>query len=286
MEFPEVKRSIYERGGTLSLDYDYRKDEKVDFSQGLNELGAVVSLLDKIPLSEMSLVKLMNRTDVKYIVNVNDVPTLIRRAAKEYFIQEIDGNCIAKYDTIYLDTNDLLFFRTHINGKLNRFKWRIRTYIESNLSFLEVKNKSKTDRTQKSRIVIGKTDSLKLDPAASFIINTSCTDPNLLVKVLQNNFNRLTMVNRDKTERLTIDYHISFKNRLNGKTAHFPNLCIIEIKQERFSESYVKQYLNEMRIKKAGISKYCLGIALTGDNVKGNLYKQKIRYIQKIINTK
>ena len=286
MEFPEVKRSIYERGGTLLLDCDYRKEKKVDFSQGLNELNAAITILDKIPLSEMSLVKLMNRTDVKYIVNVNDVPTLMRRAAKEYLIQEIDGNCIAKYDTIYLDTNDLLFFRTHINGKLNRFKWRIRTYIESNLSFLEVKNKSKTDRTQKSRIVINKTDSLKLDPAASFIINTSYTDPNLLVKVLQNNFNRLTMVNRDKTERLTIDYNISFKNRLNGKTAHFQNLCIIEIKQERFSVSHIKPYLNEMRIKKAGISKYCLGIALTGDNVKGNLYKQKIRYIQKIINTK
>jgi hypothetical protein len=285
MEFSGLKKSQYGHGSTLSLDYGYRKDEKGDFLQGLNELNTAISLMQKIPLSEMSLVKLMNRTDVKYIVNANLVPTLMRRAAKDYFIQEINGKFIAKYDTIYLDTNELHFFRAHMNGKLNRFKWRIRTYIESNLSFLEVKNKSKTDRTEKSRIVIEKADSLILDPAASFIINTSCTDPNLLVKVLQNNFNRLTMVNVDKTERLTIDFNISFKNRLNGKTAHFPNLCIIEIKQERFSESHINQYLNDMRIKKAGISKYCLGIAMTADNVKGNLYKQKIRYIQKITNT-
>jgi hypothetical protein len=212
------------------------------------------------------------------------IPALIRNGAKDYFIQEIDGNCMATYGTTYLDTNDLCFFRMHMNGKLNRFKWRIRSYMESNLSFLEIKKKTKTDRTMKSRIVFNQTDSLKLDPAVSFIRNASDIDSNILVEVMQNDFSRLTMVNREKTERLTIDFNISFRNCLNGKTAYFPNLCILEIKQERFCESHIRKYLNEMRVKKAGISKYCLGVAMTAENVKSNLYKQKIRYIQKITN--
>ena len=48
-------------------------------------------------------------------------------------------------------------------------------------------------------------------------------------------------------------------------------------------EAYVNE-LKELRIKKTGISKYCLGMALTGQAKKINILKRKLREIQKITN--
>ena len=127
MESLDLLSSIKDLRGSFSADTKIPGDNESDYLQGLPELRTAISLLTNISLSGMASVKLMNRTDVKYILNANILPTLIRKVAKDYFIQEIDGNCVAEYGTTYLDTIDLRFFRTHMNGKLNRFKWRIRS---------------------------------------------------------------------------------------------------------------------------------------------------------------
>jgi hypothetical protein len=100
--------------------------------------------------------------------------------------------------------------------------------------------------------------------------------------MIQNSFNRITLVNNGRTERLTIDFNISFKNCRNDKISEVTNLAIIEIKQDRTNKSAMHHNINELRIKKSGISKYCLGIVLTDKTIKGNLYKKKIRSINKI----
>ncbi len=253
---------------------------------GWTELCQAISLLSGISLEEMTGVKLMNRTDVKYLIKSSAIPVLLKKIFKDYHIQEISGKRVADYGTLYLDTKELLFYHLHINGKLNHIKWRIRSYIESNLSFLEIKKKSNTGRTRKNRIVYNPSQSLLETVPADFIRENSGLEPNLLRPVLENNFKRITLVNNNKTERLTIDFNISFRNCFNGKLVSVQDLAIIEIKQNRLSESAIRKYIDEMRIKKSGVSKYCLGIALTTENIKRNLYKRKIRYINKITTQK
>lgn len=42
----------------------------------------------------------------------------------------------------------------------------------------------------------------------------------------------MTLVNRDKTERLTIDTNIRFRNLHTGREQSLPDLVIIELKQD------------------------------------------------------
>jgi hypothetical protein len=249
-------------------------------------MEAALSRLPKILLDEMSEVKLMNRTDIKYVVHASVIPELIKKAGCDYFIQEIDGRRVADYGTVYLDTRELLFFRTHMNGKLNRYKWRIRSYLEYNLSFLEIKNKTNKGVTQKKRIAYNPSDGLYEGKAAGFIQEVSGCDAVSLLPVLQNRFKRITLVNNKKTERVTIDFDISFRNCLSGATAAVRDAGIIEIKYDHSCVSAIRNHISEMRIRNTSISKYCLGIVLTTKNCKANSYKQKLRYIHKITGLK
>jgi hypothetical protein len=250
------------------------------------ELDLALLILPKISLEEMSGVQLMNRKDVKYIIKASMIPSILKRLAEGYHIQEIDNKRLAEYKTIYLDTKELEFYHTHMNGKLNHMKMRIRSYVESNLSFLEIKSKSNKGRTRKARIVFDADEGFKKGSAADFISQASGFIAGDLLPVLENDFKRMTLVNNNKSERITIDLNISFKNCLSENSGSISDLAIIEIKQDRFSESLMHKYLSDLRIKKSGISKYCLGIAMTSDYIKKNLYKRKMRYINKIISSK
>ena len=109
------------------------------------------TLKEYIPISleEMSGIKLMNRTDTKYVTS--------------YQILKVNGEYNIAYHTIYLDTADRDMYLTHQNGRVVREKIRIRTYVDSDLTFLEVKNKNNKGRTDKKRIRIGSIDTIKED---------------------------------------------------------------------------------------------------------------------------
>ena len=113
----------------------------------------VLKDFDEITLSEMDSVKLMNRTDTKFVFKREFLQELLPILKSQYRVLNIKGNLISSYKTLYYDLNNFQFFLDHHNGKGNRFKVRIRNYVESNLFFLEIKNKYK-GRTAKSRIKV------------------------------------------------------------------------------------------------------------------------------------
>ena len=57
-----------------------------------------------ISLEQMSSVKLMNRTDTKFVTTQQRLQQLLTMALKDYYIQEIDGQRNLEYDTTYFDT--------------------------------------------------------------------------------------------------------------------------------------------------------------------------------------
>ena len=100
---------------------------------------------------------------------------------------------------------------------------------------------------------------------------------------LQNAFQRITLVNRQKSERITIDSGISFHNLLTGCDASADGLVIIEVKQNGNIPSDFKRLLLDARIQSHGLSKYCLGMLLTDNHVKYNRFKPKIRMVSKLV---
>lgn len=100
-----------------------------------------LSAFSSISLEEMSTIRLMNRTDTKYIVSLSALMDVLQRASNCYRVQEVQGERNIVYHTTYLDTPDYAMYLAHQNGRVIREKIRVRTYVSSGLTFLEVKKK-------------------------------------------------------------------------------------------------------------------------------------------------
>ena len=148
------------------------------------------TLKEYIPISleEMSGIKLMNRTDTKYVTSYQILKEILLVARHDYRIQEVNGECNIAYHTIYLDTPDRDMYVTHQNGRIVREKIRIRTYVNSDLTFLEVKNRNNKGRTDKRRIRIGSIESIKEDGGDAFLRQHAWYDQSQLCLCLKTHF--------------------------------------------------------------------------------------------------
>ena len=230
-----------------------------------------------ISLAEVSVVALMKRVDTKFIMNVDDLPQLIDSIANDYQVLEIDGNRLMTYDSTYFDTPRAFFYHSHHNGHAHRIKIRIRNYVESELSFLEVKQKDSQGNTIKSRIKLDSPDAPLEGELLDFIKKTT-SENFVLNKALNNSFNRFTLVQKELKERITIDLNLGY----NGHILN-PKLAIIELKQEKLRRSSpIFQALKKMGVHPYKISKYCIGMASLMPKLKQNFFKAKFLKINKL----
>lgn len=249
-------------------------------------VSSLLSQFRPISLEEMKTVKLMNRVDTKYLTTIDKLPEILQQLQQHYFVQTIDGRQITHYQTLYYDTPDVKMYIAHQDGQLTRQKIRTRIYCDSQLAFCEIKNKNNKKRTKKKRIEIATEQYgsiLSFPNITDFIRQYLRYNTDQLTPQVENQFERITLVNDQRTERLTIDGSLRFSNRATHLSADIPPLIIIELKQDGFCPFYFKNVLLEMRIPAYRISKYCLGTILTNPTVKQNRYKCKIYYINKLI---
>jgi hypothetical protein len=227
----------------------------------------------------MDGVALMNRTDTKYLMSVEQLESVLQEVAHHYRILDIKGVRSNHYQSQYYDTADFYFYRRHHSGKQNRLKIRKRMYVESNLTFLEVKFKSNKGRTEKNRTKLDGLNSELSHENEEYIHETSHFEEHLEPK-LMNLFERITLVDQNLPERITIDLNLSFV--VDEHSVEIPDLVIIEAKQERQNRhSVFLQALKKRLIRPESMSKYCLGIALLTDQ-KSNMFKEKIRTIKSL----
>lgn len=237
-----------------------------------------------ITLAEMSSVKLMNRTDTKFVTTLPQLCRLLEMAQGDYYAQEIDGERNMLYDTTYFDTLGFDMFKDHQHGHAGRQKIRFRTYVSSNLQFMEVKTKNNKGRTKKKRMEVTDMD-LRDEEKLAFIAKHLKYDSGLLMPAIQNAFDRITLVNKAKTERLTIDTNLQFHNLVTGIDKCMEPLVIVELKRDGLCYSPVLEMLRQLRIFPHGFSKYCMGSALTNGDLRTNRFKPKLIDIRKIAHT-
>jgi hypothetical protein len=246
----------------------------------VNELQAILEQASPISLKEMDKVALMNRTDTKFIVPEPVLLEILKQILPYYSILEIGGVRVNHYETLYYDTPNFAFYLRHQNGAKNRLKIRKRTYIESNLTFLEVKFKSNKDRTIKDRMKLDAMRSLLSDSDSHFIREESGYADELEPK-LSNSFGRITLVGNVHNERITIDRDLSFS--FDKENVALPGVVIVEAKQEKQNRhSYFIQELKRRVIRPESISKYCIGAALLYPELKQNNFKEKLIKLRKI----
>lgn len=248
-----------------------------------NDIKKLLSEMRPITLEQMSDIRLMNRLDTKYVCSKQQLAELLTLVQDKYYVQETLSNRIIPYCTTYYDTTDHLMYTMHHNKRAKRMKVRVRTYVQSDDTFLEVKNKNNHGRTKKKRIPVPSQDNFRTTEGAhELVMRKTGLDLNTLNAVVRNNFNRVTLVNNGKTERLTIDFDIRFHNLETTVDHGTDQLVIIELKRDGNVFSPITNILRDLHIHPTGFSKCCIGMALTDISLKRNNFKPKLRKLQKI----
>ena len=252
--------------------------------------GDALLKLPPVTLEEMDGVKLMNRIDTKYLTNEATLLGVLGDAATAgYRVLTIGGNRISGYNSIYYDTPTLGMFYAHRNKKLVRQKVRTRIYLDSGDAFLEIKRKNNKGRTKKKRTEIPQAELMGFASdahAVEYLAKHSWFTVEDISPVLATRFRRITLVNPDMTERLTIDTVLAFENYRTGLSTNLQDTVIIELKQDGRMQSSMKGILLDHRVKPTRISKYCIALTLTDPGARPGRFKEKVRAIEKTIGKK
>ena len=247
------------------------------------QIKALLDSMTPITLEEMTGIKLMNRLDTKYVASKLQLIQLLHLVQDKYYVQETLCNRIIPYCTTYYDTQDHVLYMMHHNKRARRKKVRVRTYVASNLTFLEVKNKNNHGRTKKKRIEVpSQEDFRNTEGVHELVERKTGLDLDKMQAVVRNNFQRITLVNKAKTERLTIDFNVKFHNFETSNDQGTGQLVIIELKRDGNVYSPVVGILQDLHIHPTGFSKCCIGMALTDPELKQNNFKPKLQKLRRI----
>ena len=148
---------------------------------------------------------------------------------------------------------------------------------------MEVKTKNNHGRTKKKRIEVADMD-VQDEEKRLFLAKHLRYGVDTLQPALNNHFSRITLVNKGKTERLTIDSALSFNNLVSGKHLDMGPLVVIELKRDGQVFSPVLEMLRQLRIHPHGFSKYSMGSAMTNPELQVNRFKRKLIEVDKLVN--
>jgi hypothetical protein len=245
-----------------------------------NDLTQLLCSFDPITLAEMDRVKLLDRTDTKFVFNYDRLPTILNSLGEYYKVLDVNGIKQNRYETLYFDTADFKLYYDHHNGRSCRYKVRYRKYVDSDLVYFEVKYKNNRGRTIKSRVKQKNITDVIEGQATELINKKTPLRPEDLQSKLWVNYSRITLVNKTTTERLTLDLDLQFKK--GDKVFSRQNLVIAEVKQEKIGASPFLQVMKKNHLRQGSISKYCFGVMTLIEDIKKNNFKSNLLTLNKL----
>ncbi len=249
----------------------------------MKNVEEILSAFDPVSLKQMDNVKLQDRIDTKFMFKDNILPVVLNMMKEDYYILEINNMRFNHYETLYFDTENFDLYLRHHNGRVNRYKFRARKYVESNLHFFEVKFKNSKGRTIKDRVKRPEIFSYLCDTSHNLVKSLSNVNPDSLVAKLWVNYRRMTFVSKHSEERLTIDTKLTFIDK--DQTIPISGLVIAEVKQGSVKDkSAFVSLMRKYHVQQKSISKYCLGVISLNEKIKQNNFKPTLLYLQKLLN--
>ncbi len=114
--------------------------------------AAQLAAFEPVTLAELNNMALLDRIEVKYLLPIRLLDDVLPSLRSDYSALTVGSRQLSHYRTLYFDTIDLALYRRHHMGARNRYKVRAREYVESQVTFLEVKQKMNSWRTVKNRL--------------------------------------------------------------------------------------------------------------------------------------
>ncbi len=236
-----------------------------------------------ISLDELSSMALLNRIDTKYVMTVEQLLAIMPALQQDYRVLDVQGQRLNHYRTLYFDTPEFNLFNMHVNGMADRYKVRSREYLDSHLSFLEVKHKTRKDRTIKQRICTEKIVDHMTEDAEEWLEDVYPYDSYDLEPKVWNTFTRVTLASRSGCERVTLDFNLVFSS--DFRIIRLDRLAVAEVKLDgRNCASPFTDLMRRMRVHPQGFSKYCIGTSMLFEHVKKNAMKEQLLQIKKLMN--
>ena len=227
---------------------------------------------EPISLAEIDGVALLKRVDTKFVLHVNQLFEALSGLEEQYQVLQVQGKRISKYHNLYFDTPEFKLYHQHHNESGNRYKVRLRQYVDSDTAFLEIKQKNNRGMTIKNRIQTAELVRSFSGKHRVFLAQHYPYEPRQLRPVLTNDFMRITLVSKNSVERLTLDINLQISK--GWYQIGMPLLAVAELKQGHFSlESNFMQKMRAMNITPVRFSKYCLGITQFYPQLKQNRFK-------------
>ena len=239
---------------------------------------------DPISLPELdSHAGLQARVDRKYIVDFDTLERLLALMGNDYLALEIDGERLQQYDSVYLDTPDLMGYKHHLQGRRKRFKARTRLY-GGTACFFDLKMKGSRGETVKRRLALPPAAHGSLTTDASAFLKRELLQeygsaaPPQLLPTMHNSFARLALTHRRREERLTLDFGLALGRVDSDDTYRMrPDHVLIEAKSPN-GLGTVDRILPHLGARPLEMcSKYCLGIAQSDPGLPTNPYRPLLR---------
>ncbi len=244
-------------------------------------------LFDTITLQELNdVAELMDREERKYAVHINQLPSVLSSLSKDFRLLEHVEKRIFRYESLYFD-DDYATYLAHHKGIRRRFKVRTRFYVDSDICAFEMKVKKYRGCTDKRRIPYSTEHREVVTEEAYLFIKKffqesygKSFDYELRPELNVIN-DRITLVAKNGSERLTIDMNMIFKNHQSEYKAS-ENFVIIETKTPN-AYGLCDRILRKHHIRpQRYCSKYCLGVALLHLSEKEALFRSVLKVMDRI----
>ena len=245
-------------------------------------MGAVTAALDAtlrrfpaIALEALGAAQLLDRIDTKFLVDAGAVDALLAACVADYEVLDIAGHRRFRYETTYLDDEALALFRAHIAARPERCKVRTRRYAPSGERWFEVKQRLRTGRTIKVRVPLPDGAPLPALEAPPFDAVPVGVPSGALRPILDVLYERITLVARDRSERVTVDLELAWDRA--GRRVVAPGWALVELKQAARRTSAAWRALRAFGAVDESVSKYCLGVVALVPDVPPGYYRQLLK---------
>lgn len=237
--------------------------------------------LRPISLEELNAAaSLLTRVDRKYLVPAHVAQGLVQALAPRARVLEIEGTRSFSYASTYFDTPALESYLAAARKRRRRFKVRTRSYLDSGLTFLEVKTRGARGATVKKRVPYGADDADRLTPPGRTFVAQRLGEAGIiptaagrLEPVMATTYSRSTLLLPDDDARLTLDTRLTWQEALPGggrgarRTAH--GLVVAETKNPA-TPSPADRWMWAAGYRPATISKYATGMAALHPQLPSN----------------
>lgn len=240
-----------------------------------------LQLLPAIGLEELnSEAALQTRVDRKYLVPTRLARELLATAGTGMRVLEMEGSRSFAYDSVYFDTAALDSYLLAAHGRRRRYKIRTRTYVDTAVSFLEVKTEGAREATVKERIPYQLEDRSQLTAEGLAYVRETLAaavgsvPAGALGPVIETRYHRTTLYLPESGSRATIDTGVTWQ--CPGEPAWVLADAVILETKSGSTAGPLDRHLWANGVRPSRISKFATGMAALRPGLPANRWHRTL----------